>query len=97
MENKSVSKNITYQDEKGSSYTEIIRQEYANNHCVFSAGFVEGKQKPQVDTIYIRLEKDNVEPTILLLRPDEAQGLAWIAAGVVWSHLMDIMGIEDGG
>jgi hypothetical protein len=87
--NQSVREDIRYQDEKGLTYTEIIRQEYKGNHCIFSAGFVEGQRKPSEDTIYVRLEKMDVEPTVLLLRPDEAQILAWITTGVVWSHLMD--------
>jgi len=74
--------------ENGLTFTEIIRQEYGGNHCVISSGFIEGEDKPSVDTIYLRLEKDGVEPTMLLLRPDEAQAIAWITAGVIWSHLM---------
>lgn len=74
--------------EGGLLYTEVVRQEYAGNNCVFSAGFVEGDYKPEVDTTYLRLEKDGVEPTTILLRPDEMQIIAWLASGVVWSHLM---------
>jgi hypothetical protein len=74
--------------EKGLTFTEIVRQEYGGNNCVISAGFVEGENKPSVDTIYLRLEKDGVEPTMLLLRPDETQAIAWITSGVIWSHLM---------
>jgi hypothetical protein len=55
---------------------------------VISAGFVEGKNKPKVDTCYLRLEKDGVEPTVLLLRPDEIQSIAWVASGAVWVHFM---------
>jgi hypothetical protein len=80
-----------YQDGNGFIYTEIIRQEYAANNCIFSAGFVAGDNKPEEDTIYIRIEKENAEPTVLLLRPDEAQIIAWIATGVVWSHLMQLL------
>lgn len=69
-------------------YEEVIRQEYSGNNCVFSAGFVTGEDKHPDDTMFIKMEKDGVEPTILLLRPDEAQTIAWIASGVVWSHLM---------
>ena len=82
--------NTIYKDE-GLTYTEVIRQEYGGNNCIISAGFVEGDNKPEVDTIYVKLEKDNVYPTILLLRPDEAQALAWVSSGVVWSHLMELM------
>jgi hypothetical protein len=94
--NKSTYKNITY-EENGLTYTEIIKQEYGGNNCIVSAGFVEGDSKPKVDTIYIRLEKDDVEPTVLLLRPDEAQILAWVSSGVVWSHLMTLMREKKGG
>lgn len=41
-----------------------------------------------MDTCYLRLEKDGVEPTVLLLRPDEIQSIAWVAIGAVWAHLM---------
>jgi hypothetical protein len=70
------------------SFVEFIRQEYGGNNCVISAGFVKGDNKPGVDTCYIRLEKDGVEPTTLLLRPDEMQSIAWVASGAIWSHLM---------
>ena len=88
MKNKSIELPRTWKD-GGLSYTETIRQEYGGNNCIVSAGFVKGRNKPRVDTIYIRLEKDGVEPTTLLLRPDEAQALAWVATGVVWSHLIE--------
>ena len=76
-------------NEDGLTYTETIRQEYAGNNCIISTGYVEGKNKPPVDTLYLRLEKDGVDPTTLLLRPDEMQSIAWVASGVVWSHLMN--------
>jgi hypothetical protein len=96
MENKSIQKNTIYK-ENGLTYTEIIRQEYAGNNCVMSAGFVEGDNKPEVDNIYLRLEKDGVEPTLLLLRPDEAQALAWVSSGVIWSYLMSEARKQIGG
>lgn len=76
--------------EDGVEYAEVIRQEYSGNNCVISAGFVEGEKIPEVDKIYLRLEKDGVEPTIIYLRPDEAQIIAWITSGVIWSYLMDL-------
>ncbi len=75
--------------ENGLEFKEVIRQEYAGNHCIIRAGFVEGENKPEVDTTFLRLEKDGVEPTTLLLRPDEMQIIAWLAAGVIWSHLIN--------
>jgi len=73
----------------GLTYTEIAKQEYGVNNCKISAGFVKGRGKAKVDTVYVRLEKDGEEPTTILLRPDEAQAIAWVSAGVVWSHLME--------
>lgn len=66
-------------------YTEVLRQEYTKNNCVFSAGFVDGHP---IDTMYIRLEKDGEEPTIIFLRPDEMACMAWLASGVLWSSEM---------
>lgn len=69
------------------TYTEIIAQEYGGNDCKFSAGFVDHP----IDTIYLRLEKPGVEPTLLLIRPDEAAALAWCLSGVLYSlHLKDV-------
>jgi hypothetical protein len=96
LKNKSLGREIVY-EEDGLTFTEIIRQEYGGNNCIISAGFVEGGNKPEVDEIYIRLEKDNVEPTLLLLRPDEAQALAWVSSGIIWSYLMGQMYEEKGG
>ena len=85
--NKSLHKNRIYQ-ESGLRYTEVIRQKYGGNDAVISGGFVEGKNKPEVDIIYVKLKKNNADPVTLLLRPDEAQMLAWVSSGVVWSYLM---------
>lgn len=75
--------------EDENTFTELIRQEYGGNNCVISAGFVDGPNKPEVDTCYLRLEKDGSVPTVLLLRPDELQSIAWVSAGVIWSYLME--------
>jgi hypothetical protein len=88
MENISIKYPCTWK-ENGLRFTEIIRQEYNGNNCVVRGGYVKGKNKPSVDTIFLRLEKDGIEPTTLLLRPDEMQAIAWIAAGTIWSYLMD--------
>ena len=66
-------------------YDEVMKQEYSENKCVFSAGFVTGHE---IDTMYIRLEKDGSEPEIILLRPDEMACIAWLASGVLWSNEM---------
>lgn len=64
------------------NYDEVLRQEYLGNNCVFSAGFVTGHE---VDTMYLRFEKDGAEPEIIHLRPDEMACIAWLASGVLWS------------
>ena len=69
-------------------YHEILRQEYVENNCVFSAGFVNGDK---IDTMYIRLERDGAEPTIILLRPDEMTCILWLASGVLWSKEMHLL------
>ena len=79
MKNLSLS-NLKVWQEDELTFTELIRQEYGGNNCVISGGFVEGKNKPIVDTVYLKLEKDEVEPTLLLLRADEIQAIAWIAS-----------------
>jgi hypothetical protein len=88
MKNESITNDKIYK-ENGLIFTELIRQDYCGNNCVISAGFVKGKNKPKVDTCYLRLEKNNVETVVLLLRPDELQSIAWVASGAIWSHLME--------
>jgi hypothetical protein len=88
MINKSILSPKIFED-GGLSYTEVIRQEYTGNNCIISAGYVYGNNKPSVDIIYLRLEKDGVEPTTLLLRPDEIQAIEWVSTGVIWSYLMN--------
>ncbi len=87
MQNKTIENERVFK-ENGLTFKEVIRQEYGGNNCVISAGFVEGSSKPKVDTCYLRLEKDNVDPTVLLLRPDEMQSIAWVTTGTIWTHLM---------
>ena len=88
MKNESIKNDLIW-EEDGLRFTEIIRQEYGGNNCIIRGGFVDGKNKPSVDTIFLRLEKDGVDPTTLLLRPDEMQAIAWVASGTIWSHIMD--------
>ncbi len=89
MKNKSIEIENVYK-ENGLTFHELIRQDYCGNKCVISAGFVKGRNKPKVDTCYLRLEKDKVVPTVLLLRPDELQSIAWVASGAVWTHLLKL-------
>ena len=91
MKNKSIKHPLTWKED-GLCFKELIRQEYNGNNCIISGGFVEGENKPTVDIVYLRLEKDGVDPTVLLLRPDEMQSLVWIASGVIWSFLMNEKG-----
>lgn len=60
------------------------KQEYAD--CVFSAGLVEGLG---ADTIYLRLEREAGDDVFtIFLRPDEAQAIAWLLNGTLWSQQM---------
>lgn len=88
MKNKSTKYPCTWKED-GLTYKEIIRQEYTNNNCIVRGGFVKGNNKPSVDTVFLRLEKDGVEPTTLLLTPDEMQAIVWVTSGTIWSHLMN--------
>lgn len=95
MKNRSIKHPCKWKKD-GLIFTEIIRQEYGENNCIVRGGYVEGENKPPVDTIFLRLEKDGVEPTTLLLRPDEMQAIAWVASGTIWSHLMGSKEPDDG-
>ena len=96
VKNQSIRRRCDWK-ENGVSFKEVIRQEQGRNNCIFSAGFVKGRNKQRADISYVRLEKNGVEPTTPLLRPDEAQALAWVASGVVWSHLMEDWNTGNGG
>jgi len=89
VNNKSIKYPVRWQKD-GLKYKELIRQEYKGNGCIVRAGLVTGHNKPPVDTMFLRLEKDGVEPTTILLRPDELQAIAWCASGAIWSHLINI-------
>jgi len=88
MKNESIEDAFVWKED-GLEFKEIIRQEYSGNDCIVRGGYVEGKNKPPVDTIFLRLEKRGTSPTTLLLRPDEMQAIAWVASGTIWSYLMD--------
>jgi hypothetical protein len=71
---------------KAKTYTqiELVAQEYTN--AKISAGFLDGAS---MDTMYIQLERDGEEPTIILLRPDEMAAIAYCASGTLWSELIN--------
>jgi len=64
-------------------YQEIADQPYENVR--FSAGFVNGHP---IDTVYLRLERNEEDPLTILLRPDEMAAIQHVTAGVLWSHLV---------
>lgn len=76
---------VVWEDDLRRKFRELIRQEYTGNNCVFSGGSVEGCEVP-ADVFYLRWEKDNVNPTMLLLRPDEVAAIGWLCNGLLWSH-----------
>ena len=94
MNNAAIGTETTWEAD-GIRYRELIRQEYAANDCVFSAGQVEGAG---VDTMYIRWEKEgSADYTgMLLLRPDEVACIGWLCNGLLWSHhLNEVTEKED--
>ena len=79
-------------DGRVATYWPVLTQPYEN--CEFSAGLVEGIEP---DTIYLRLKKDDEDPYIFFLRPDEAQAITWILNGALWSLLMTEKGVSTNG
>ena len=69
--------------EENLEYEEIICQEYEGNKAILSAGFVHGHP---IDTMYLRLHRENEDATIIILRLDEMAAIAWLASGVLFSH-----------
>lgn len=65
---------------------ELVKQPYLN--CAFSGGLVSGDEH---DTVYLKLERDAEEDTLILLRPDELAALLWCGNGVLWSVLFGQM------
>ena len=61
----------------------MVEQPYSN--MVFRAGVCDGIPP---DTVFVQWERPPTEPTTLFLRPDEAQALAWVINGALWSHEM---------
>ena len=64
---------------------EVFTQEYTGNNCRFEAGLIEGHP---VDTIYLTIGKDGVEPLTLLLRRDEALAIVIGLSSALWSEEM---------
>jgi len=63
----------------------VGRQECSN--CYIESGRVTGHP---TDTIYLRVCNDEMpEPSILLLRPDEAKAIIWVLSGVLWCQEME--------
>lgn len=63
---------------------EICSQPYL--FSTWSAGLVEGHE---VDTIYLKVERENEEPTTILLRTDEALAIVHLLAGALWSESLE--------
>lgn len=72
-------------EQDGLKFTEMIRQGYDGNNCVFSSGMVEGHP---VDTVYLKWQRDSDDGGMLILRPDELAAIAWVATGTLWSELL---------
>lgn len=75
-------------DEKGRKFTEVIRQEYTGNSCVFSGGVVEGSKVPE-DKYYLKWERAGEDSTMVLMRRDEIIAVNWICAGIMWTDSLE--------
>ena len=64
-------------------YKELISQPYQNSKI--SAGLT----NDSVDVVYLKLERDGEEPTIIHLRADEMLAILYCASGCLWSELLD--------
>ena len=62
-----------------------IAQSQPYSNCVFSAGLVEGIPP---DDYFLRLKRDEEEPTTLFLRKDEAMAILFCLSGALWSKEM---------
>ena len=80
MSNRNKAKfDIRVNGRKGKFWRACV-QPYLN--CEFSAGLIKGLEP---DTIYLRLDKDTLEPTTIMLRPDEAMAIIYVLSGALWS------------
>jgi len=64
-------------------YAEVDTQPYTDAR--FSSGLVHGHP---VDEVYLKFERDNEEPAIIVLRRDEAVRVAALLANAVWALLL---------
>lgn len=95
IRNASINNDNEWTDEQGRKFTEMIRQEYTGNNCIFSGGTVEECENPE-DTMYLRWEKDGVEPTTIMMRPDEISSVNWICAGLMFTEMRRLREATDG-
>jgi hypothetical protein len=65
---------------------------YAGNQCIFSAGLIEGHP---IEQVYLKWEKDGDEGSMLLLRADELQAIAWVANGALWAYNYGLLGDDN--
>ena len=79
MRNQSIGTNKRWRD-GDLTFTEVVSQVYGD--CTFSAGYVDGHE---VDNMYIKMERQGNIDMLMLLRPDEAAAIAWVATGILWS------------
>lgn len=78
----------------GLRFTEMCRQEYAGNNCVFAAGFIKGHA---IETVYLRWSKEGDEGGMLMLTADELAAIIWVGQGAIWSGLYGQREVMEGG
>jgi len=81
---------VTLADGRIAHCWQALEQPYED--CTFSAGLVTGIEP---DTLYLRIQRDGEEPTMLFLRPDEVLALIWVTSGALWSAEMLAMDEAD--
>jgi hypothetical protein len=78
--------------EQAIELEEIGQQPYEGMRL--SAGLVRGHA---VDTIYLKFERGEEEPTVILLRRDEALSAIWLLSGALWSEHFDAQTVVHDG
>ena len=77
---KIVEFDLELDDKNTATLLQAEHIEYSN--AEISSGLVKGIDP---DTIYLRFEREEEEPTTIFLRPDEAQAIIYTLAGALWS------------